>query len=333
MSEAKCESLEVAKGLAELGLVATADLGTASGTDLENNQGFGHPVEDTVNNVEDITQECDEEEDDNDELELGSAESDSDGGSSESEESDTWVSWYCQLRGNEFFCEVDQDYIDDPFNLYGLSSMSYYNEALDVIMDLESELDEEYEPNSDARMLIDNTAETLYGLIHARFILTTQGLLAMNEKYVAGDFGECLRLQCERQALLPIGLSDIQGESTVKTFCPRCREIYLPVKVRQRGIDGAFFGRTFAHLFLMVMKTNIPPTPSEAPFVPTIFGYRIHKSSPYWRDKQIPEPEEDEHVCDEIASLEEAKPDPTSLSLPTSTTPPQPPESKTSQPS
>ncbi|KAL6409616.1 casein kinase II subunit beta-1 [Ilyonectria robusta] len=99
--------------------------------------------------------------------------------------------------------------------------------------------------------VIESSAEMLYGLIHQRFICSRAGIQQMSEKYELGHFGCCPRTNCEQSRTLPVGLSDIPGEDTVKLFCPSCLDVYVPPNSRFQTVDGAFFGRTFGALFLL----------------------------------------------------------------------------------
>lgn len=99
--------------------------------------------------------------------------------------------------------------------------------------------------------VIESSAEMLYGLIHQRFICSRAGIQQMSEKYELGHFGCCPRTNCDLARTLPVGLSDIPGEDTVKLFCPSCLDVYVPPNSRFQTVDGAFFGRTFGALFLL----------------------------------------------------------------------------------
>nr|XP_043626482.1 casein kinase II subunit beta-3-like [Erigeron canadensis] len=207
-----------------------------------------------------------------DESETDSEESDVSG----SDEDDTsWISWFCNLRGNEFFCEVDDEYIQDDFNLCGLSSqVPYFDYALDLILDAESSHGDMF--TEEQNELVESAAEMLYGLIHVRYILTTRGLSAMLEKYKNYDFGRCPRVYCCGQPCLPVGQSDIPRSSTVKIYCPKCEDIYYPRSKYQGNIDGAYFGTTFPHLFLMTYGHLKPPKASQS-YTPRVFGFKLHK--------------------------------------------------------
>jgi casein kinase II subunit beta len=94
-------------------------------------------------------------------------------------------------------------------------------------------------------------AKELYGLIHARFITSGKGLALMRQKYLNSVFGNCPRILCDKQNLLPIGLSEELKYSRVKVFCPNCEEVYKP-RQKCSEIDGAYFGSSFPQIFFMV---------------------------------------------------------------------------------
>ncbi|XP_074357635.1 putative casein kinase II subunit beta-4 isoform X1 [Apium graveolens] len=190
-------------------------------------------------------------------------------------EDTSWISWFCNLKGNEFFCEVDEDYIQDDFNLCGLSSqVPYYDYALDLILDVESSHGDMF--TEEQNELIESAAEMLYGLIHVRYILTTKGQAAMLEKYKNAEFGRCPRVYCCGQPCLPVGQSDIPRHCTVKIYCPKCEDIYTPRSRFQDNLDGAYFGTTFPHLFLMTYG-HLKPQKTSQTYVPRVFGFKVHK--------------------------------------------------------
>ncbi|KUJ20336.1 uncharacterized protein LY89DRAFT_610365 [Mollisia scopiformis] len=194
---------------------------------------------------------------------------------------ESWISSFCSLLGHEYFAEISEDFIEDDFNLTGLQGqVSMYKEALEMILDVEPEEDEDEEEDEEEedgddsvegeerasrrgavdrrhhRMasdlsIIESSAEMLYGLIHQRFICSRVGIQQMSEKYEAGHFGVCPRYYCNGVRSLPVGLSDVPGEDTVKLYCPACMDVYVPPNSRFQTVDGAFFGRTFGALFLL----------------------------------------------------------------------------------
>lgn len=92
----------------------------------------------------------------------------------------------------------------------------------------------------------------LYGLIHARFIISSRGLHMMRAKYLNGVFGACPRVLCDRQLVLPVGMSEDLSISRVKVYCPKCEEVYVP-RIKFVDIDGAYFGCSFPHIFFQVI--------------------------------------------------------------------------------
>ncbi|CCF37345.1 casein kinase II subunit beta-2 [Colletotrichum higginsianum] len=190
---------------------------------------------------------------------------------SDSDYTSYWRDWFISSRGNEYFCEIDEDYLTDRFNLTGLNTeVQYYQYALDLITDVfDLDCDDEM------RETIEKSARHLYGLVHARFIVTTRGLAKMLEKYKKADFGKCPRVMCHSHPLLPMGLADIPNMKPVKLYCARCEDIYNPKSSRHAAIDGAYFGTSFHNIIFQAYPALIP-TKSAERYVPRVYGFKVH---------------------------------------------------------
>ncbi|SAM05571.1 hypothetical protein [Absidia glauca] len=206
--------------------------------------------------------------------------------------------------------------MEDNFNLTGLSSVvPYYQDALEMILDLEANPDEQNDDDpiittnsySDAGLLrqlpvapeeddglwkedvlekrrgrveasvIEPYARMLYGLIHQRYITTRNGLRLMAERYASEVFGTCPRFYCAKCPVIPIGRYDEAGIENVKLYCPCCLDIYNPSSI-YLTVDGAHFGTSYAHLMFQSFKELVPLARPHI-YQPKISGFRVNERS------------------------------------------------------
>lgn len=178
--------------------------------------------------------------------------------------------------GHEIFAKVEEEFILDESNLKGIEKyVTNLRRAIFCILNMENSDNDEMPVESTQD--IKKSAEITYGLIHARYIQTPKGMKQMSSRYKKGVFGSCPRVLCEHQSLLPFGQSESPGVSPVSFYCPRCQDLYASQKARYAGIDGAFFGPNFAHMF--VVNHPLQFIKPKQDFLGTLFGFKVHKSS------------------------------------------------------
>ena len=190
-----------------------------------------------------------------------------------------WIHWFCKLRGNEYFVEIDSDFIKDKENLIGINCEKFIKTLLG-----------EKPKNTEilSRETIEDLSEIreIYGLIHKRFINTPLGLGLIREKFLDGIYGYCPRLLCNKHVMLPVGLSEDMRYSQVKVFCPLCQEVYKPRDIfygYQTGKkiykfdlpDGVFFGTSFPQTFLLNFPDLDPRIVNSEKYIPKLYGFRI----------------------------------------------------------
>mgnify|MGYP002380848893 CR=1 FL=1 len=151
---------------------------------------------------------------------------------SESSSDGGWISWFCDLEGHEFFVEVRYTKVRAHLFIGGCRVPAWFvqfvwpqrkdpkvqvsgngsDSILKVMLWRWSSVERvptlktstikgkfHWQIRANYRFLeIYQSAMDLYGLTHARFILSPRGLAMMREKYTLGTFGNCQRILCDR---------------------------------------------------------------------------------------------------------------------------------------
>lgn len=180
----------------------------------------------------------------------------------------TYVDWLISLPQNSFLSRVDDEFIEDSFNLTGLKLyVPNIRECLKLLLGPPPTPSDGREYEAESRLL--------YGLIHARFIIQRTGVEKMLALYEARHWGCCPRFHCYGTSVLPMGLSTEPRVDTVKLFCPKCEDVYNPpTGSKTARLDGCFFGPSFPHL-LILSKPSLAPAKDAVSYVPKIYGFRV----------------------------------------------------------
>ena len=99
------------------------------------------------------------------------------------------------------------------------------------------------------------------------------GLALVYGRYLQGGYGYCPRAFCDKQKVVPNGLSDKPRQNRVKVYCPKCEEMYIPTITNR--LDGAYFGSSLAHVFFQMYTKHIVLPPKVHFYEPQLFGFAI----------------------------------------------------------
>ncbi len=190
----------------------------------------------------------------------------------------SWIKQFCNADGNEFYIEIPLSFIEDPVTIASISDhmeTCLVDEAIKLITDSDFNTIGLSEEKINQISIV---AKDLYNLIHSRYLLTYEGLKAIKLKYGKGLYGQCPRVFCRGQSLIPVGMHDKPGRSLVKCFCYKCRDIYHPIALQHRKIDGVAFGTTLPHLLLQRFPELAVVKPSEK-YEARIYGFQLHNST------------------------------------------------------
>lgn len=116
----------------------------------------------------------------------------------------------------------------------------------------------------------------IYERIHAKYIVTKNGLEMMKERIDNKYYGVCPRYKCNEHHLIPFGCSSHHNDGKIEFYCPLCKDDYYNMECLKQfeDVDGACFGPNFPSLYLKEYPEN---NNIELEYVrPTVYGFRLH---------------------------------------------------------
>jgi len=235
-----------------------------------------------------------------------------------------WVRRYLNARPKDILLPVPHEYIADGFNLAQLApiverigfqvmgtqavhvakrlvelpspqpSYPIYRLALQLLLN-ENE-DEEASILTHPLIpphAIQQAAEALYLMVHARFVSSPRGLDALRRILLNSPvFGKCPRIQCQGTMLLPYGTSNdfTSNARACQRYCPSCGNLW---HCWESKTDGCAWGPSLCYLLLMAHGHELYPMASRRqaqvlstvvhPNDPRVFGFRIHPAATWGR--------------------------------------------------
>lgn len=193
----------------------------------------------------------------------------------QSNESETWVDNFLKTKIGSYFVRIDQNYIKDQFNSYGLKAeIENFKAAYDRIQG-------KYKPPNpdDPRSAeLERSAYHLYGLLHKRYIQSQQGCKELYEHYKNGVYGKCPLVSCNGSHCLPYGITEQHKRAFLCVYCPCCHEVYI-ADAPMDSIDGAYFGHSYLMVFIHSFRDKLPLERPNPPKL-RLFGFKIEDPQP-----------------------------------------------------
>jgi casein kinase II subunit beta len=176
-----------------------------------------------------------------------------------------WIDSFLLTPAGRIFTRVDAAFLSSQFNYYDIKhnfpDIDAAQKALHRGPDKE---------------ITQAMLQSLYGALHARFLLTKSGMDQMLVKYTAQHFQTCPRVFCKNVQCLPYGVSEQTGRANVKMYCPHCGDIYNTQGPDFKRIDGAWFGPNWVHIFVQRNRDLVIPKEGHKVYIPRIFGFKIY---------------------------------------------------------